>query len=130
MSTVDYDGANVNFDCRMFYWNGSSWVNSIIAHTEYQTYHTLVHKGGEIFDCYIEDVANQLSLYETTDLTNWSKIRDVKETTGLNVYTFLINDYTNNYKDAKYKMFIGAYGTNASYCDIFVESFSVFWSCW
>ena len=120
--TVDWDAGFTNADYRMTYWDGDSWENSIIkGGLAINSSPALIHKSGNTFECYIEDVANQLSLYKTVDLSTWVKVRDVKTTAGLTANTFAINEYTNNYKDAEYGMLIGIYGTHADYSDIFIE---------
>ncbi len=120
--TTEWDSLAAHFDYRVFYWDGNSWENSILKNlVNFNTNPVLIHIGGTIFDCYLEDIANQMSLYRTIDLLTWTKVRDVKLTTGLTVNTFLINNFTNNYKDAEYTMFVGVYGTDAAYSDIFAE---------
>ena len=122
--TIDWDAGFTNTDYRMFYWDGNSWDHSIIKGSMlYNTNPVLIHMSGTIFHCYLEETANQMTLYETINLTSWAKIRDVKTTAGLTANTFVYSQYTNNYKDADYWMFIGVYGTDADYSDIFVETY-------
>ncbi|KKN16558.1 hypothetical protein LCGC14_0974780 [marine sediment metagenome] len=122
--TIDWDAGFTNTDYRMFYWNGNSWDHSIIKGSMlYNTNPVLIHMSGTIFHCYLEETANQMTLYETTDLSTWAKVRDVKTTAGLTANTFVYSQYTNNYKDADYWMLIGVYGTDADYSDIFVETY-------
>ncbi len=123
--TLEFDDPVVDYGYRMLRWNGSNWVNSIIKdNVNIAGDACLIHKRSNEFDCYItEEVGgnNNLYLYSTTNLTTWSKTRDVKDTSGLTEFTFMEVKYTFNYKDADFWMLIGAYGTDAAYSDIFVE---------
>ncbi len=132
--TREYTAVN-DVDHRMYYWDGNSWENTIIIEDLPNTHFpVLIHREGNIYECYLRELngANyDLSLYRTTDLITWVKIKTVKATAGLTANTFFLNVFTQNYKDADYWMFLGIYGTDADYSDIFYEVLDIsIPKCW
>jgi len=125
MQTIEYDIPAVDYGYRMFWWDGSNWVNSIIKdNTNVLGRMTLIHVLDNEFASTIvelEGANNTLDLYKTYNLTDWAKDRDIAESSGLTGQTFISTHYTFNYPKLKYRMLVARWGIDVNYSDIFVE---------